>query len=348
MASTEAKPAKKTVKQRTLELISSLSDEDDERTAISKKLSWILRHGAKTVRCPIDEDGWVKFSDLLKAEIMEDVSEDKLMNVIAESNLQKARYELKNGPDGRVIKAISKEQRKKNPEATKKAAQAGIQQAPIHQVKLSAEANEFVPKNPQASDLPPNPYGGYGWPGYGFGWNPYMANPQANPQAAAMMQQAQAAQAAAMQGRYAGKIRFFNADKGFGFVECPVAHQRYGRDVFLHKADFNGFTVGQDVTFKIETNKEGMPQAREVQAGVVGMAPQDGKGKSKGKDGGKGKEKNGKGKGKGKKSEGKEGKSKAEGSEGKGDKKKNDKKKKDGPVKPGAVEAEHAPPPPKD
>merc|ERR1712232_1251058 len=98
--------------------------------------------------------------------------------------------------------------------------------------------------------------------------------------------------AAAMAGRYSGTIRFFNEAKGFGFIECPEANARYGRDVFLHKADFAGFAVGQDVTFRVEPNKDGMPQARD-------LSVSKGKGKGKGKDG-KGKEGKGKEGGKGK------------------------------------------------
>merc|ERR1739847_260151 len=119
-------------------------------------------------------------------------------------------------------------------------------------------------------------------------------NPYMNQQAAQMI----AAQAAATAGRYRGKIRFFNEAKGFGFIECPEAFAAYKRDVFLHKADFQGFTVGQDVTFKVDLNKEGMPQAREVKAGIPGSTPTvDTKGGKGGK--GKGTPRKAKGSGKG-------------------------------------------------
>ena len=67
---------------RTLEQQMSLKPGDDERTEISKKISWILRHGAKKaqslcesglqkyseVNVNIDETGWVNVNDLLSSD----------------------------------------------------------------------------------------------------------------------------------------------------------------------------------------------------------------------------------------------------------------------------------------
>ena len=30
-------------------------------------------------------------------------------------------------------------------------------------------------------------------------------------------------------------MKTFNPKHGFGFIDCPVAHDKYGRDVFIHK-----------------------------------------------------------------------------------------------------------------
>lgn len=96
---------------KTLEQMMSLKDGDDERTLISKKISWILRHGAQKVNIEIDNDGWVTFESLLGSTVMAGVTEDKLMDVIEESNVQKVRYELKE-PDeesgSKAIRAVSK------------------------------------------------------------------------------------------------------------------------------------------------------------------------------------------------------------------------------------------------
>merc|ERR1712039_332581 len=82
-------------------------------------------------------------------------------------------------------------------------------------------------------------------------------------------------------------IKSFNAEKKYGFIESAEAFQYYGRDVFLHKALMGDLAVGATVSFTVEANKEGMPQARDVQASESGGKASKGKG-SKGK--GKGKE----------------------------------------------------------
>jgi len=88
-------------------------------------------------------------------------------------------------------------------------------------------------------------------------------------------------------------------EKGFGFIGCDESHEKYGRDVFLHKADIGDLTVGTEVTFAIELNKQGMPQARDLATsqGMVSVpqAKRKGGGKGGGK-GGNGKSPKGKGK----------------------------------------------------
>jgi cold shock CspA family protein len=65
-------------------------------------------------------------------------------------------------------------------------------------------------------------------------------------------------------GRFQGRIKSFNVQKGFGFIECAEAHQIYGRDVFLHKAQISNFQIGSQLTFAVEMNKNNMPQARDL------------------------------------------------------------------------------------
>lgn len=99
-------------KVRTLEQMMSLKPGDDERTEISKKISWILRHGAKKVNVDIDADGWVKVKDLIATDILSGVAQERLLEIIENSNSQKTRYELKDAEDGQIIRAISKNQRR--------------------------------------------------------------------------------------------------------------------------------------------------------------------------------------------------------------------------------------------
>jgi len=89
-------------------------------------------------------------------------------------------------------------------------------------------------------------------------------------------------------GRYIGKIKNFNAEKGFGFIDCPATRDKWKRDVFIHKQQMGDMDVGVEVTFFVEANKEGMPQAREIERRDGLPTGAEGKGK-KGKGKGRGK-----------------------------------------------------------
>jgi len=76
----------------------------------------------------------------------------------------------------------------------------------------------------------------------------------------------------AMNNRFQGRIKSFNSKQGFGFIECSAAHAIYGRDVFLHKAQIGDLKIGTEVTFGVDTNKQGMPQARDLVT-LDGLSP---------------------------------------------------------------------------
>jgi len=253
--------------------------EDDERTRISKTITWILRRGAKALEIDIDTNGWVKIEDLKKGEGLGDVGKAKLMQVINESNVDKARYQVSD--DQTKIRAFQKEER-----ASMKVAEATT-------VRAAAFPAPSAPTSPM--DYPGfNPYAAF--PPFGY---PPMMHPWMNPYFHGWP-----GADAGFSGRYQGRIKSFNSEKGFGFIECYETHALYSRDVFLHKAQVGEMHVGQFVAFICELNKQNMPQATEVTP--IGGQPTGVKGKGKGKGKGeKGGEK-GKGKGKGKEKKAKE------------------------------------------
>lgn len=105
-------------KVQAFDQVMSLKPGDDERKAISKKMTWILRHGAKKINVEIDEDGWVPLPQLRSADVLAGISEERLMTVIMESNVQKVRYELKTIRDELYIRAIAKPPRERRKRET--------------------------------------------------------------------------------------------------------------------------------------------------------------------------------------------------------------------------------------
>jgi len=64
--------------------------------------------------------------------------------------------------------------------------------------------------------------------------------------------------------QYTGKVKSFQTEKGFGFIECPDTQVIFNRDVFLHHSQIGDCKVNDQVLFNISTNNKGQPQARNV------------------------------------------------------------------------------------
>jgi len=297
-----ARKASALTKEKALAQINSLDPDDDEREAMSKKISWILRKGYSRIGIEGQHD-WIKFDDLLNCDLLEvpDKSAEKLMSVIDESNQQKLRYEIKETDNGKLIRALKKEERKSKGghEPGEKRASGGWQAQQAYSggdaSKLNGDAAAFVPGQGGAAAAA-NPMAAYQMAymaqAYGMGFNPYSMYGYGGAYAAAQAAAA-APKAATKDGnqRFQGRIKSFNVEKGYGFIESAQSYEVYGRDVFLHKAHLGEKEVGAFVSFTVEMNKSGMPQGRDLGASDGSMA----KGKSKGKG------KKGEGKGEGKK-----------------------------------------------
>lgn len=64
--------------------------------------------------------------------------------------------------------------------------------------------------------------------------------------------------------RHTGHIKTFNTVHGFGFIQSDEIARLHGCDVFLNQAVEGGIVVGGQVSFAVEINKSGKPQARNV------------------------------------------------------------------------------------
>ena len=64
-----------------------------------------------------------------------------------------------------------------------------------------------------------------------------------------------------------GTVKWFNADKGYGFI----APDNDGEDVFIHvteiqRAGLDGLNENQKVNFEVETGRNGREAATDLQA----------------------------------------------------------------------------------
>jgi len=77
---------------------------EDPLVKMSKKLSWILRHGAVKEGIPITSDGWVKLTDIFAMKQFQGLTMEKL-RMIVDGN-DKKRFELIEDGDESTIRAV--------------------------------------------------------------------------------------------------------------------------------------------------------------------------------------------------------------------------------------------------
>jgi len=89
----------------------------DMRTEVSKKVSWIVRHGIHTVKgAEMDEEGYIRVDALWKTPGLDQLEFSLLLEQIHASNEQKRRYDLKEGDGIMWIRATKEKQVKKEKE----------------------------------------------------------------------------------------------------------------------------------------------------------------------------------------------------------------------------------------
>jgi len=66
---------------------------------------------------------------------------------------------------------------------------------------------------------------------------------------------------------FVGKLKQYSEDKGWGFIECKETHQMFGKDIFVHKREFDPGIIldsGDSVMFLVVSGKDGRPEAKDV------------------------------------------------------------------------------------
>lgn len=66
---------------------------------------------------------------------------------------------------------------------------------------------------------------------------------------------------------YRGRVKSFNAARGFGFLACPELQRTFGgRDIYVSRAQApdGRLVVGQEVDFRLIVDRQGQPQGRDI------------------------------------------------------------------------------------
>lgn len=66
---------------------------------------------------------------------------------------------------------------------------------------------------------------------------------------------------------FVGRIKRYTdlpSGGGYGFIDCEDIKLRFSRDVYIHKNQMQGLSIGDSVSFTIVRNSKGEPQARNV------------------------------------------------------------------------------------
>eukprot|EP00927_Polykrikos_kofoidii_P054318 TRINITY_DN4874_c0_g1_i1.p1 TRINITY_DN4874_c0_g1~~TRINITY_DN4874_c0_g1_i1.p1 ORF type:complete len:732 (+),score=136.91 TRINITY_DN4874_c0_g1_i1:92-2287(+) len=64
---------------------------------------------------------------------------------------------------------------------------------------------------------------------------------------------------------YQGTIKMVDPDKGYGFIRCMDLHSVYNSDIFVHREDLAGFSLGDTVTFRLQFDSQHRPKGVSLQ-----------------------------------------------------------------------------------
>jgi len=65
--------------------------------------------------------------------------------------------------------------------------------------------------------------------------------------------------------RFEGTVLCFCPQKNFGYISCSELRARFNKDMWVHKEQLANFGIGQLVSFMVILNKQGHPQAVDLQ-----------------------------------------------------------------------------------
>jgi len=73
---------------------------------------------------------------------------------------------------------------------------------------------------------------------------------------------------------FLGKLQGFAPQRGWGFIACPETWDIFGKDLFVHKREFDTeLTDGTMVYFRVEIGFDGRPEAKDCRKFREGMDP---------------------------------------------------------------------------
>mmetsp|Transcript_12649 Transcript_12649/g.40458 ORF Transcript_12649/g.40458 Transcript_12649/m.40458 type:complete len:356 (-) Transcript_12649:92-1159(-) len=69
---------------------------------------------------------------------------------------------------------------------------------------------------------------------------------------------------------YAGSVKQFSEEKGWGFIACEETRSLYGKDIFIHKNHLQGYSPseGESVEFSVQISPQGRPEATRMVFGT--------------------------------------------------------------------------------